>query len=142
MVLSYNLLLLLLFADIPARGYIANELPLNVRQLLQEGLLLGSVCLQTLTDKTLSRVSFNEIVNLNLQHKLNGASEITAEVSYGRFNREFDNNLNTLTLIPEGNPFCNGQVIYSNAHHNGIRSTRVTWANEGGKPSEIHRSAI
>lgn len=58
--------------------------------------------LQTLTDKTLSNKSSNNIGNISVQHTLqNNRGMLTADIDFGRFHRNFLNSLHTETLFPD-----------------------------------------
>jgi hypothetical protein len=62
----------------------------------------GPLHLQTLTDKTLFRQSFNQVGNLNLQHSFGQkGGHVSADLDVGRFTRAFTNNLCTATLLSE-----------------------------------------
>jgi hypothetical protein len=62
----------------------------------------GPVYFQQFTDKTLSSISANHLVNLNLQHQFAGSGAVlSADLDRGYFNRQFRNDLLTSTLISE-----------------------------------------
>lgn len=65
----------------------------------------GPLYLQTLTEKTLSNVSSNQIGNLNLQHTFGEeGGQLTADFDLGRFERKLTNFLTTETLFSSDSP--------------------------------------
>lgn len=60
----------------------------------------GPVYFQTLTDKTLSNIPSNHLFNANVVRSFNGKGQISADVDFGRFRRDFKNQLLTTTIIP------------------------------------------
>jgi hypothetical protein len=69
----------------------------------------GAVFLHTLTDKSLSTVQSNHLVNLNIVQVFSGKSQLSADIDVGRFKRQFSNYLVTDTLFPgsTGDPVSN-----------------------------------
>jgi hypothetical protein len=69
----------------------------------------GAVFLHTLTDKSLSTVQSNHLVNLNIVEVFSGKSQLSADIDVGRFKRQFRNYLITDTLFPgsPGDPVSN-----------------------------------
>jgi hypothetical protein len=69
----------------------------------------GDIFLRTLTDKSLSNVQSNQLVNLNIVQLLPGKSQLSADLDMGRFTRQFSNYLVTDTLFPgsAGDPVSN-----------------------------------
>ncbi len=60
----------------------------------------GEAYLGTLTDKTLSNIQSNHLFNVNLLHSFPGKAQLTADIDFGKFNRQFSNFLTTQTLVP------------------------------------------
>lgn len=56
--------------------------------------------LHTLSDKSIVNIQSNHLFNFNIQHIYSPKAQIHADVDFGRFHRIFDNQLNTVTLIP------------------------------------------
>ena len=56
--------------------------------------------LHTLSDKSIVNLSNNHVFNVNMLHVYSAKSQISADVDFGKFNRTFDNRLNTITLVP------------------------------------------
>ncbi|WP_373493671.1 outer membrane beta-barrel protein [Aquiflexum sp.] len=68
---------------------------------------------QQFTDKTLSNVSSNHLVNLNFQYQFaKSGSMLSADFDRGIFNRDFSNDLITSTLIPE-NPDTGREGLFT-----------------------------
>lgn len=63
----------------------------------------GAVYMQTETDKTISNISNNQVGNINLQHRFGEkGGQLFFDIDLGRFNRDFDNTLNTETYLMNG----------------------------------------
>lgn len=63
----------------------------------------GPTYLQADTRKTINSLSQNQIVNVNGQHSFGEKGQLSADVDYGQFNRNFSNDLLfTNTISPNG----------------------------------------
>ncbi len=71
--------------------------------------------LQTNTHKTQSEPSKNQLVNVNFQHNFKNNSELSVDLDYGKFNKDFDNNLLTQTLILTGDATRPVPILNNNA---------------------------
>lgn len=58
--------------------------------------------LQTNTYKTQSEPSRNQLINLNFQHNFQQNGQLSVDLDYGKFNKDFNNNLTTQTLLSTG----------------------------------------
>ena len=60
------------------------------------------VYLQTSTHKTQGEPSKNQLVNVNFLRTFKNNSQLSVDLDYGKFNKDFDNNLLTETLVLTG----------------------------------------
>lgn len=71
--------------------------PAEARFRRQDG---GPIYFETLTDKTLSNVSSNNLFNANIIHNFSTKGQLSADLDIGKFQRRFANSLTTETLFP------------------------------------------
>ncbi|MFN8355526.1 MAG: outer membrane beta-barrel family protein [Spirosomataceae bacterium] len=99
------------------------------------------VYLQTNTHKTLHEPSTNQLINLNFQQNFKNNSQLSVDLDYGKFNKDFDNNLNTQTLILSGdairpipylNNFAQTEVLIKTAKTDYTTALSKNWKLETG----------
>ncbi len=104
---------------------------------------------ETITDKTISNETSNQLGNFYIQHKLkNNLGQISVDLNAGQFTRDFNNSLNSiisdsgmpdimaglLSVMPSEINIYTGTVDYSRTYQNG-------WTLQAGWKSSVVRSA-
>lgn len=106
--------------------------------------------LATLTDKSIMNTTSNQLGNINFQHNLiKNQGQLTADLDFGRFTRQFFNSLSTETLIPADPPQASTGLLSVMPTHINIfsaqtdysRTQKNGWNLQAGWKSSIVRSS-
>jgi Outer membrane protein beta-barrel family/Carboxypeptidase regulatory-like domain len=84
--------------------------------------------LQAQTDKTIGSISANQIGNINLQHSFKGkGGELTADLDFGRYTRDYSNTLLTETITIENPEQPNTGLLIEMPTTIDIRTAKVDY---------------
>lgn len=89
----------------------------------------GADYLRTVTRKSINSQSVNQVVNLNAQHSLGTKGQLSADLDYGQFNRDFVNNLLfTNPISPNGDPTSTNVLLNAQPTTVQIRTAKADYS--------------